>query len=156
MQELEEYRQGLLGKFAAAAGEFRRLCESVPDPLQPLEPGGWNAHQVAVHTRDTDREVYGMRLRRTVEEHDPLFPNFDGEAWMLSHYDPSEPLASILDDLSSSVAGQLELLRLLPSAAWARTSRHETLGSGLTLQTWVERGLAHIEEHLASLGAAAH
>jgi hypothetical protein len=156
MQELLEYRHRLLDRFGAALGEFRRRCESITDPKQPLEPGGWNAHQIAVHTRDTDRQVYGMRLRRTIEEHDPLFPNFDGEAWMLAQYDARETLASILDELTLSVKGQLDLLRALPSAAWARTSRHETLGSGLTLQTWVERGLAHLQEHLASLAPAAN
>jgi len=30
-------------------------------------------------------------------------------------------------------------------------SRHTTLGSGLTLQSWVEKDLAHIEEHLETV-----
>jgi hypothetical protein len=35
--------------------------------------------------------------------------------------------------------------------AWSRTSRHTTFGSGFTLQTWVERDLAHIQEHLKAV-----
>jgi hypothetical protein len=40
------------------------------------------------------------------------------------------------------------ILGRLPAEAWSRESRHATFGGGFTLQTWVERDLAHIEEHL--------
>ena len=43
------------------------------------------------------------------------------------------------------------MLRALPAEAWSRESRHATMGSGFTLQTWVERGLAHIEEHVETV-----
>jgi hypothetical protein len=39
-------------------------------------------------------------------------------------------------------------LRSLPPKAWSRVSRHTTLGSGLTLQSWAEKDLAHITKHL--------
>jgi hypothetical protein len=42
-------------------------------------------------------------------------------------------------------------LRDLPQEAWSRQSRHETMGGGLALQLWVERSLAHIEEHLQAV-----
>ncbi len=38
-----------------------------------------------------------------------------------------------------------------PQEVWSREGRHEALGGGLTLQLWVERSLAHIEEHLAAV-----
>jgi len=154
MQELLEYRQKMIGRIEAAVQEFRRACEAVRDPYRPLEVGGWNAHQIAVHTRDTELLVYGLRARRTLEVQDPLFENFDGDAWMEQHYDPKEPLTSSLDQLSASVLDLAKRLRTLAPEDWARHSRHETLGEGFTTQTWVERGLAHIEEHLATLRKA--
>jgi hypothetical protein len=45
----------------------------------------------------------------------------------------------------------VEWLRGLPLDSWSRVSRHTTLGSNLTLQTWVEKDLAHIEEHLETV-----
>jgi hypothetical protein len=42
----------------------------------------------------------------------------------------------------------------LPQEGWSRTSRHASLGGDLTLQLWVERSLAHLEEHLAALKTA--
>jgi hypothetical protein len=44
-----------------------------------------------------------------------------------------------------SLAG---MLREIPPKDWARVSSHVMLGRGLTLQSWVEKDLAHIEEHL--------
>jgi hypothetical protein len=66
---------------------------------------------------------------------------------MAETYNPDEPLVSILDQLSASVKKTVSLLRELPPEAWSRESGHEIYGDGFTLQTWVERGLAHIREH---------
>lgn len=151
MKELTEYRARLLERLVAAAEEFRAECLAVKDPHAPLEEGGWNVQQVAVHTRDVDKLVYGARTRRTAEEDNPEFQNFDGDAYMAQHYDAGESLMDLLEGFVESVRGLTEMLRALPAEAWSRVSRHATLGSGFTLQTWVERDLAHIEEHLGTV-----
>ncbi len=150
MKELSEYRTKLLKRLVEAAKEFRTACLAVKDPLAPLEDG-WSVHQIAVHTRDVDKLVYGLRSRRTATEDNPEFPNFDGDDHLAKNYDSHEPLAGVLDDLVESTETLAELLQALPAAAWSRLSRHTTLGGGLTLQTWVEKNLAHIEEHLKTV-----
>ena len=151
MKELLAYRTNLIDKLATAAKDFRAACLAVKDPYTPLEEGGWNIHQVAVHTRDVDKLVYGLRAQRTALENNPEFQNFDGDAYMAEHYDASERLDELLDGFVVSVQYLAENLRALPLEAWSRESRHATLGSGLTLQTWVERDLAHIQEHLETV-----
>lgn len=151
MKELEEYRRRLIQRLGDAAHEFRAACLATAEPYAPIESGGWNTHQLAVHTRDVDRLVYGMRARRTAEEQDPLFENFDGDAYMTDHYDSKEPLSAVLDDLVAGTESLGGFLGGLPPGAWARESSHATNGRGFTLQTWVERGLGHIEEHLATV-----
>lgn len=151
MKELKDYRKNLIEKLVNTARDFRTASLAVKDPYMPLEDGGWNVHQVAVHTRDVDKLVYGMRARRTVEEDNPEFQNFNGEAYMAEHYHANESLSDILDRFVESVESLAELLRSLPDKAWSRVSRHATLGSGFTLQTWVERGLAHLQEHVETL-----
>jgi len=153
MEELVEYRKQLMDRLPAAAKEFRAACLAVKDPFAPIE-GGWNVHQLAVHTRDVDKMIYGVRARRTIKEDNPEFPNFDGDAYMADHYDAKEPLQNLLNDLVSSVEELTKMLRGLPSEAWARESRHETQGAGFSLQVWVERSLKHIEEHLATVKKA--
>ena len=154
MKELKEYRASLLAQFEESAKAFRTECLAVKDLHAPLEEKGWNAHQLAVHTRDVDQLVYGMRVRRTAAEDDPEFANFDGETFMAQNYDATEPLQAILDSLVENVVNLVGMLRALPDGAWSRTSRHSKLGSGITLQSWVEKDLAHIREHLGSLRKA--
>ena len=97
MKELTEYRARLIEKLVSAAHSFRAECLAVKDPYAPLEEGGWNAHQVAVHTRDVDKLVYCSRARRTAAEENPEFQNFDGEAYMAEHYNARESLSELLD-----------------------------------------------------------
>lgn len=151
MKELKEYRQNLIGRLEEAANDFRSACLAVKDPYAPVDAQGWNVHQIAVHTRDADELVYGLRARRTAVEDNPEFPNFDGDAYMAANYNSMEPLKELLDGFVENVRALTEMLRTLPTEAWSRPSRHPILGSGLTLQSWVEKGLAHIEEHLEAV-----
>ena len=151
MKELLEYRKRLIARLGMAAEDFCAACGGVDDPLAAPAAGGWNAHQLAAHTRDVQQVVYGMRIRRTAEEADPQFENFDAEGWNLDHYRVDEPLETILGELREAAGNCVDLLRELPAASWSRTSGHVVYGGGFTLQTWVERALAHIEEHLESV-----
>lgn len=154
MNQLLEYRVKLVDQLETAAQEFRAACLAVADPFRPVGEGGWTTHQLAVHTRDVEEMVYGVRIRRTLEEDQPVFQNFDGDAWLAEYYTPDEPLASILDELSAAVKRTAALLRDLPPEGWGRESSHEVYGGGFTLQAWVERGLAHIHEHLETVKKA--
>ena len=151
MKELQEYRVNLIQRLEAAAKEFRTEALAVKDPFTPLENSQWNVHQIAVHTRDTDKFVYGLRIRRTALDENPEFSTFDGEAYMAAHYDPNEPLSELLNGFVENVEASIELIRALPPKGWSRVSSHSTLGTGLTLQSWVEKDLAHIEEHLETV-----
>lgn len=151
MNQLLEYRSKLIDRLDTAAEEFREACLAMGDPFKAADEDGWNTHQLAAHTRDVDKVVYGMRIRRTAEEDNPEFPDFDADEWIAANYKADEPLASILDELSASIKETASMLRDLPPEAWSRKSSHVTYGSGFTLQTWVERALAHIQEHLETV-----
>lgn len=154
MKQLLEYRSQLIDRLEETTDQFCRICLAISDPYKSTDKDGWTIHQLAVHTRDADKLVYGLRIRRTVDEDNPEFENFDQDAWMTAHYNPDESLASILDELSASIKNTVAKLRNLPSADWSRTSSHKIYGGGFTLQTWVERGLAHIQEHLKAVQKA--
>lgn len=149
MEQLYEYRGHMLDRYTEAAREFREAALS--NARHTHAEGEWSVHQLAAHTRDVQKLVYGERVRRTLEEENPLFENFDGDAWMANHYNADEPLKTILDSLVKSVDESVTQLRGLAPNAWTRPSRHATYGADFNLQTWVERGLAHIEEHLKTV-----
>lgn len=154
MKELNEYRTSLINKLVVTAREFQTACLAVKNPFTPLGEGSWNVHQIAAHTRDVDQLVYGMRAHRTAQEDNPVFENFDGDLYTREHYSADESLSSILDGFVKNVETLADRLRTLPPEAWSRVSRHAKLGNGFTLQTWVERDLAHMEEHLETVKQA--
>ena len=153
MKELIEYRIKMIARLREAAQEFRSACEARHDPTEIVE-GEWNIHQIVSHTRDVHSNIYGARILRTLNEDNPEFKNFDADDWMKTKYNKDEALSKILDEFSTSVEGLCKTLSELPREAWSRESRHETMGSELPLQLWVERSLAHIEEHLLTLKSA--
>ena len=153
MKELLEYRVKLIERLREAAQEFRRAGGAINDPQQKVE-GEWTLHQIAVHTRDVGRSVYGERILRTIHETNPEFKNFEAEDWMREHYNIEEPLNKVLDEFTADVEELCNTLKNQPLEAWSRVSRHETMGGDLTMQLWVERHLAHIEEHLQALKKA--
>ena len=150
MKELLEYREKMIQRFGEAAREFCAACEAVSDPSEKIE-GDWNLHQIVSHTRDVEKLVYGERIYRTLNEDKPEFKNFDADKWMAEHYDLQEPLGKILGEFMKDVDALCQVLAGLPQEAWSRESRHEALGGELTAQLWVERSLAHIEEHLRTV-----
>ncbi len=151
MKELLEYRKQLVARLVTASEELRDACLAVHDPLASLEDG-WNVHQIAAHTCIVNKLVYGFRARKTAEVDNPEFKSFDSDTYMAKQYDVDKPLNEMLDDFVKDVQKLSEFLSALPAEAWSRVSRHVTLGSGLTLQSWVERDLGHIEEHLETVG----
>jgi hypothetical protein len=153
MKELLEYRVKMIVRLDEAAREFRAACEAVSDPFAKIE-GEWTLHQIAWHTRDVEKLVYGARIQQTLNVNNPEFKNFDADEWMAAHYNQKEALTEILDEFIKNVEGLCKTLRDLPEEAWSRESRHDALGGELTLQLWVERSMAHIEEHLQAVKKA--
>jgi len=153
MKELLEYRVKMIARLNESAREFRAACEAINDPFAKVG-GEWTLRQIASHTRDVEKLVYGTRIQQTLNENNPEFKNFDADEWMAAHYNPRESLAEILDEFIKNVEDLCKTLRDLPQEAWSRESRHDALGGELTLQLWVERSMAHIEEHLQTIKKA--
>jgi hypothetical protein len=150
MEELLEYRQRMVDRLAGSGSLLERAILLFKDPFLPLEPGGWNLHQVVTHLRDVNQQVYLPRLHRVLNEENPLFMNFDGETWMTEHYQPQEPLQKILAEFDEQCRTSSAWLSDLNNEAWNRSGKHPTIGVH-SLQWWVERMLAHIAEHLTQL-----
>ena len=81
MKELFEYRVKMIERLSEAAQEFRTACMAIKDPFEKVE-GEWTLHQIASHTRDVDKLIYGVRIRQTLNEDNPEFKSFDADDWM--------------------------------------------------------------------------
>ena len=154
MEELWAYRQRLLGTHAAQVDRLGSVLDGIPERRLTRRPagGGWSAHQLAVHVRDVEIQAYVPRVHRLLAEENPLLADFDAEAFMAEHYDPAEPVAQIVQDVAQARQGVRRILAYGNAAGWSRTGRHPALGI-CTAQAWVERAVAHFDEHLEKLEA---
>jgi hypothetical protein len=148
-----EYRARLLEQLLKSSEAFCAACRATRDLRKPLDKNGWNVHQLAEHVRDVQEQSYGLRVRRTLAEAEPLFPKFHADRWAAEHYDPDEPLEKILDEFMENIRSLDADLRTRPDSAWSRIGRHEIQGAR-TLQIWVERSLEHVREHLETVKKA--
>ena len=150
MEELLEYRQRMISRFAQVPGLIDQTISKIHDHAEPLEQQGWNVHQIITHMRDVNREVYLPRLHRIMSEEDPVFENFDGDDWMVNHYDPNESLDTIIKEFHEQCLSTADWLGGLAPDSWNRNGSHPTIGNH-SMQWWTERTLAHIFEHLLQL-----
>lgn len=150
---LDEYRERLMDRYRKQPEELRDTMDRYVGEslLKPLEPGGWSAHQILVHVRDTEARAFVPRVIAMLEQDDPEFADFDGEAWMAAHYSPAEPIPAILEEIRRARALALKKMENLSPDGWNRTGRHPARGRK-TLQWWVEYSVAHTGEHLEQLG----
>jgi len=152
MENLYAYRQRMLARFQAIVVDLEQAVDALAqkDWHSPLEPDGWSLHQVLVHLRDADAHAYLPRLLRILAVDTPFVEKFDDEGWMIEHYNPDEPVSSILAEYRELRSSEIACLESITPADWSRKGRHPTLGLR-TIQWWVERSLAHSEEHLMQI-----
>lgn len=147
-QILTDYRMALMelyGEQIAGFSTHPALNDS-QGLHRPLKPGEWSPHRVLFHLRAAEAEAYAPRLRWILEHDQPELPDFDEGAWMAEHYDPQEPVQAILQTWQQIRRESARRLDGIPAKAWSRTGRHIYWGER-TLQWWVERSLAHADEH---------
>lgn len=152
MEELWAYREQLLGRHAQQVPDLRQALADIPvgEWRRPASEGGWSAHQMVAHMRDVEVQAYVPRVHRLLAEAQAVLADFDAEGFMAAHYDRAEPLDQMVEDLDRARRAVRAALRTRDSQAWSRTGRHPALGV-CTVQAWVERAVAHFEEHLGQL-----
>jgi hypothetical protein len=151
-ESLDDYRRRLLDRYLDQVGEYRsHLSGLAPSAVRTeIKPGEWSPHQLLFHVRAVDQQAYGPRLERILREAHPALEDFHESEWMAANYDPDETASAILDTWESVRGDNADLLRGAPPEAWSRTGRQAYWGER-TLQWWVERAIAHTDDHWRQL-----
>jgi len=152
MEELLTYRKNLLEALVGVVNELRQAADTISAAAwhTTTAAGQPTPHQVLAHLRALEAQAIAVRLRRILDESEPYLPLFDDDGWMEANYNPSEAVASILDDYARLRQEELTWLKDLPPAAWNRTARHPWWGVR-ALQWWVEQCLLVARQHLEQL-----
>ena len=112
----------------------------------------WSIHEHLSHVRDMEQEVY-LPLLRWATVPDMLDPrDYNRREWHEHRYRPSEPVATILDDLVRMRDEELLVFRDMEDATWTRW-RDDTRWGPLTCQWIAELMYRHMLDHLQGIMA---
>jgi hypothetical protein len=114
--------------------------------------GGFCLVEHAWHMADLEREGFGVRLRRLLEEVDPFLPDFDGDRAARERRYAARPLEAGIEAFAAARAANLTLLRSLAPEAWTRGGTQEGVGR-LTLAEVPGMMLRHDRQHADEIAA---
>jgi hypothetical protein len=114
----------------------------------PSEP--FTAIEQVCHVRDIEIEGYQERIRRTLEEHEPLLPSIDSEAVARERDYGAADVAQVFAQFRAARATTLQLLRSVRPEQFDRRAVFEGYGP-VSLRGLVHYLCSHDQQHLAGL-----
>jgi hypothetical protein len=145
----------------AALADFPDRLEAyyslVPEAYKNWRPPSWDGvpsepftpiEQVC-HVKDIEIDGYHVRLRRTLEESNPLLADLDGEMLARERAYSAADTARVFAQFRAARAKTIELLRELTPQQFSRSAQFE--GQPLTLRGLVHNLCSHDQQHLAGI-----
>jgi len=132
--------------------------KAIPASHRHWAPPSWDGipseHFTAIeqlcHVRDIEIEGYQERIRRTLEEADPLLPSIESEPLAIERRYGEADADAVLHTFRDARARTVETIARLDDAQLARTAQFEGYGP-LTLRSLVHYLCSHDQQHLAGL-----
>jgi uncharacterized glyoxalase superfamily protein PhnB len=145
----------------AALADFPKQLEAfysvVPDQYKNWRPPSWDGvpsepftpiEQVC-HVRDIEIDGYHVRLRRTLEEFNPMLASLDGEALARERRYSAADTALVFAQFRDARSKTIELVAKLTPQQLLRTA--EFAGHRVTLRGLVHSLCSHDQQHLAGM-----
>jgi DinB superfamily len=145
----------------AALAEFPKQLEAfysvVPREYKNWRPASWDGvpsepftpiEQVC-HVEDIEIDGYHVRLRRTLEESNPLLASIDGEALAKERSYSTADTMQVFAQFRAGRAKTIELVSKLSPQQLLRTAEFE--GHRVTLRGLVHNLCSHDQQHLAGM-----
>lgn len=139
--------------FARGPGLLRAAIQdlTVSDLTARSGGAGWTTRDIMVHLADMEL-VRAVRIRMMLAEEEPVLAAVDEDAWQrrLQYLWRSPEAALTLFEMTRF--GTAEILSHCGAEAWERAGIHAEDGRVSVLDL-VERGVRHVDEHVAQIGA---
>jgi hypothetical protein len=123
---LAAFPDQLAAYYSAFPNEHRHWTPASWDGV-PSEP--FSAIEQICHVRDIEIEGYQLRIRRTLEEDDPLLISLDGEAMARERRYAEADADSVLADFRRARGETLALIESLTAEQLLRPARFEGYGA---------------------------
>jgi hypothetical protein len=154
MEDQATTREDLLARLETMPDELRRAAAALGQARHRERPpgGGFCLLEQAWHLADLEREGYGERLRRILDEAEPHLLDFDGARAAVERDYRSRSLEEGLEAFAVARAANLTLLRSLAEEAWERAATQEGVGR-VTLADIPRMMGEHDTSHRAEIAA---
>jgi hypothetical protein len=143
---LADFPHRLEAYYSAVPAEYKNWrpasWDGVPsEPFTPIE-------QIC-HVKDIEIDGYHVRLRRTLEEFNPLLASLDGEVLARERSYSTADSALVFAQFRDARAKTMELLSNLKPQQFLRAAEFE--GHPVTLRGLVHNLCSHDQQHLAGI-----
>jgi len=143
---LADFPHRLEAYYSAVPAEYKNWrpasWDGVPsEPFTPIE-------QIC-HVKDIEIDGYHVRLRRTLEEFNPLLASLDGEVLARERSYSTADSALVFAQFRDARAKTMELLSNLKPQQFLRAAEFE--GHPVTLRGLVHNLCSHDQQHLAGM-----
>jgi hypothetical protein len=138
-------REDVPARLRAAADGFARVLGR-SDVRQRPRPDVWSPLEYACHVGDV-LDLYDERLRRMLDEDDPLYDNWDQDATAVERRYGEQDPATVAPALRASGERLADRFAALPDAQWQRPGRRSD-GATFTVLSFAQYLLHDVEHHL--------
>jgi hypothetical protein len=153
MTMMTEQRQALAGFLASTPARVSRLVDSLSesDARWKPSPQEFSALEQVCHLSDLEREGYGVRIEKLIQEQQPFLPDFDGGKIAAERDYNTRSLDDALAAFTLAREENMRAIASLSLADFERGGTLETVGH-ITLETLLSMMREHDEGHLRELG----
>ena len=141
-----------LAQIRSAPAVLAAAVAAVPPGQHDRSPraGEWSARETLIHVRNVLVMVYGLRIRRLLYEREPVFADYDEEAFRREDLARREPVEDLVQMITAEHEQIARLLDGLPADRWERAGRHPELGP-MSIASLAGQVGPHTEEHAGQI-----
>ena len=146
-------RQQIVDALRALPSQVEALVRDLDEEAlrrRPV-PDEWSIKEVCAHLRDS-LGIDGERIRRMVEEDEPVISAYDQEALARERDYQNESMPLVLTALRAFSGGLAYLLENLGEGEWQRTGQHEERGP-ISIAQYAQLLADHARQHLEQIRA---
>jgi hypothetical protein len=143
---------GCLDRARAGPAAIGELCAGLGDEDHRRKPGigKLSLFEHMCHMLDMERDVFGVRLRRVIEEDDPKLDPVEQEHYVDDDRYADRTFQQLFDEWVTLRRANVELVEATGPAQWKRPVRHPDLGNA-TFADVVNRWSRHDTDHLRQI-----
>lgn len=144
--------RAIVDRIRSSAAALARAVAAVPPARHGVAPraGEWSVRETLVHVRNVVLMVQGLRIRRLFYETDPVFADYDEDAFRRADLARAEPAADLVRMIVAEHEQVAALLEGLPDDRWERRGRHAELGP-MSIAFLARRMGEHTDEHAGQI-----